>query len=455
MNGGMRLASARQTALRALERVEQDGAYSGLVLHELLEKAALAPRDAAFATALFYGVIERLLTLDDMIRPHSKTPLKKQDVTVRNILRMGAYQLAYMDSVPDSAAVNESVLLCKKNKKTSAAGFVNAVLRALLRAGKTLTLSGAPNDSARMSIEFSTPLPLVVMLTRRFGAPRARGILEKSIGAAPLYARVNTVCTTTQSLIARLADEGVTACAHEEIPDCISLYQAGDITRLSAFSEGLFHIQDASSQLCALAVDARKGMTVLDLCAAPGGKSFTIAEGMQNMGTLLSFDLYDFKAGLIRQGAERLGLSVIQARVGDAAQYNPALPAADRVLCDAPCSGYGVMRRKPEIKYKPLDSFEELQATQTALLGNAARYVRDGGVLIYSTCTLRREENEAVADAFLQDNSAFAPRPLPDNLQGCLHEGEHMATILPDDFDSDGFFIASFIKTGASQVNDR
>ena len=442
------MASARQTALGALVRVETDGAYSGLVIKELLERSALEPRDAAFATALFYGVIERALTLDQMIKQHSKTPLHKMDDTVRVILRMGVYQLAYMDSVPDSAAVNESVMLCKKNKKVSAAGFVNAVLRAVIRTGKTPTFSGAPDDPARMSAEFSCPPPLVRMLISRFGAGRARGILASSVGAAPVYARVNTLKTTADELIARLQQEGFGAKKHEVIPHCLSLYHTGDITRLAAFAEGLFHIQDASSQLCAQAVAAAPGMTVLDLCAAPGGKSFTIAQTMQNSGTLFSFDLYDFKADLIRKGAARLGISVLTATVGDAGVYNQALPMADRVLCDAPCSGFGVMRRKPEIKYKPLDGFKELEQLQTVLIQNASRYVKPGGLLIYSTCTLRIEENEAVAKAFLQNNPAFSPSPLTGAVTRCYSEGTHMATILPDDFDSDGFFIAAFARTG-------
>lgn len=442
------MASARQTALTALLRVETDKAYSGLVMKDLLEQSSLPPRDAAFATALFYGVIERALTLDEMIKQHSKTPLSKLDAAVKVILRMGVYQLVYMDSVPDSAAVNESVMLCKKNKKASAAGFVNAVLRAVIRTGKTLNLSGDLEDPARMSVEFSCPVPLVNMLVGRFGPARTRSILEKTVGPAPMYARVNTIKTTTEALVTRLEQEGVTAKVHEVIPDCLSLYHTGDITRLGSFSEGLFHIQDASSQLCAAAVDAKPGMTVLDLCAAPGGKSFTMAQTMQNTGRLLSFDLYDFKADLIKKGAERLGITVLTAQVGDAAQYNPSLPMADRVLCDAPCSGFGVIRRKPEIKYKPLDSFSELEQTQKALLQNAARYVKPGGKLVYSTCTLRREENEAVAESFLQGNPDFSPSPLTGVLTRCHSEANHMATILPDDFDSDGFFIAAFVRTG-------
>ncbi len=449
----MLLASQRQIVLTALVRMERDGAYSGLVIKDAL--TTLSPQEAAFAAALFYGVIERALTLDAIIQQHSKTPLHKMDAAVRAILRMGVYQISYMDSVPDSAAVNESVKLCKTSKKASAAGFVNAILRAVIRAGKQPKFSGAPEDGACMSAEFSCPMPLVTMLAARFGQARTRAILARSIGAAPMYARVNTLKTTAQTLILRLAQEGVTAAAHEVIPECLSLYHTGDITRLASFCEGLFHIQDASSQLCALAVEAKPGMTVLDLCAAPGGKSFTIAQCMQNSGALHSFDLYEFKADLIRKGAERLGISIMTAQTGDAAQYNPEVPMADRVLCDAPCSGYGVMRRKPEIKYKPLDSFGELEQMQAVLLANAARYVRPGGMLVYSTCTLRREENERIADAFLRNSPAFVPSPLTGPLARCHSEAAHMATILPDDFDSDGFFVAAFVRTGEPHEHDR
>lgn len=442
------MASARQTALMALVRVERDGAYSALALRELLERSALPPRDAAFSTAVFYGVTERRLTLDYMLARHSKTPLRKLDAVVRAVLRMGAYQLAYMDTVPDSAAVNESVALCKKNKKTSAAGFVNAVLRALIREGKTPVFTGEEDDPARMSVEFSCPRALVELFCGRFGARRTRAILACSVGASPLYARTNTLKTTPEELVQTLARAGVTAKPHEDISGCLSLYHTGDLAKLTAFADGLFHIQDASSQLCALAVDARPGMTVLDLCAAPGGKSFTMAQTMRNTGRLLAFDLYEFKAGLIREGAARLGLTALTAATGDAGVFNPELPPADRVLCDAPCSGFGVMRRKPEIRYKSLDGFAELERTQAALLANAARYVKPGGELVYSTCTLREQENEAVADAFLQTHSEYSPRPLRGALTRCLQKAPHMATVLPDDFNSDGFFVAAFVKTG-------
>ncbi len=445
------MQTARQIVLDTLVRVERDGAYSGLALKEALSRESLSRQDAAFASMLFYGVIERSITLDSVIKTHSKLPPERMDAPVRSVLRMGLYQLMFMDSVPDSAAVNESVELCKRVGKVSASGMVNAVLRAFIRADKQIRLIGPPENAARMSVEFSCPPELVSLLSRRFGGAQARDILAQSIGPAPLYARVNTLKTTMGELIDSLTAEGVEATAHEAIPDCISLSNTGDITALKTFAEGLFHIQDASSQLCALALDAKPDMMVLDLCAAPGGKSFTIAQTMQNKGRLLSFDLYDFKTKLIEEGARRLGLTVVKAQVGDAGAYNKTLPGADRVLCDAPCSGYGVMRRKPEIKYKPPGSFTDLEHLQRRLLKNAACYVNDGGLLLYSTCTLRREENEQVARKFLNENPGFSPRPLPEVFSRCVKEAENMATILPGDFDSDGFFVAAFCKTGAAR----
>ncbi len=437
--------NARGVVLRALMRVEAGG-YSNLVLSGAIDTAKLGRRDGAFAAALFYGVIERKLTLDYIIKGHSRLPLDKLDKAVLCILRMGLYQLLYMNSVPESAAVNESVLLCKKNGKASASGFVNAVLRTFIREGKRVALPDEKDTALRLSVEFSCPQPLVRLFIKRFGAIKTKAILEKTVGTPPLYARVNTTKTTAAQLVALLGQEGVEAAVHEAIPDCISLHHTGDLEQLSAFKDGLFHIQDGASQLCALVLGAKPGMTVLDLCAAPGGKSFTVAERMQGSGSVLSFDLYDFKAELIQKGAQRLGLSIIRARTGDAAVYNPELPLADRVLCDVPCSGFGILRRKPEIKYKPLDSFGSLRELQLGILQNGARYVKTGGVLLYSTCTLRREENEEIADAFLKQNPAFVPLALPEVFAPCQSGQPHMVTILPELFDTDGFFIAAFTK---------
>ena len=435
----------RRMVLKAQMKVETGG-YSNLVLGDALGGAQFNRRDGAFAAALFYGVIERRLTLDHIIKGRSRLPLGKLDKSVLGILRMGLYQLLYMGSVPDSAAVNESVLLCKAVGKTSASGFVNAVLRGFIRDGKPLNLPDENNLPLRLSVEYSCPLPLVRLFLKRFGEEAVKSLLEKSLGTPPLYARVNTAKTSLEALIARLAEEDVQAVPHEVIPDCISLYHTGDLEKLRAFEEGLFHIQDGSSQLCALALNVQPGMTVLDLCAAPGGKSFTVAEQLQGSGSVLSFDLYDFKTSLIQKGAERLGLTNIKAAVGDAAIYNPELPTADRVLCDVPCSGLGILRRKPEIKYKPLDSFGSLHDIQLAILQNGARYLKPGGVLIYSTCTLRREENEDIAQEFLRQNPTFAPMPLAERLKLCISGQPNMAVILPQQFDTDGFFIAAFTK---------
>lgn len=436
--------TARQIAVGALLRVDRGGGYSNLVLDANLKASALSERDKAFCSALFYGVLERCSTLDAVILRYARTP-KHIAPAVMELLRVGLYQLLYMDGVPDSAAVNESVELAKAFGCGHASGFINGVLRAFLRDGGTLDpLLKDADEATRLELTYAAPRWLCEQLTRDYGSEAARACLEAALGRPPLYLRVNTLRTTAQEVTAALCANGATAVVHESVPHCVVLSGAGGVEALPGYAEGLFTVQDVSSQLCAAALEARPGQRVADFCAAPGGKAFTAAQDMKDTGELFAFDLHEQKARLIEKGAKRLGLTCICAAANDAKKYDAALGEFDRALCDVPCSGLGVIRRKPEIRRKEPEGLEALPEIQYNILETSSNYIKRGGRLLYSTCTLRRAENDEVAERFLREHKDFSPAPLPLALRG----GEAWkTTLLPGGpLDSDGFFIACFTR---------
>lgn len=434
------MSDARTTAAKLLMRMENSGSYSNILLDHTLSASKLSERDKSFAAALFYGVTERQLTLDYIIEKNSSLPFPKLDKTAVIVLRMGIYQILYMPSVPESAAVNESVKLCKRLKLFHAVGFVNGLLRGFIRGGKRLDLEGL-SDEERLSVEFSCPRWLTDKWTAEYGAESARRILEASIGAPPIYARVNTLRASEDEVVKLLKRDGVKAEVFPRLSGCIRLEKTGDIEKTQAFREGLFHVQDVSSQLCCLTLRPIVNETVLDICAAPGGKSFTMAELMGNNGRVISMDLYEQRVALIADGAERLGLRIVEPRVNNAVSFNEDLPLADRVLCDVPCSCLGTIRRKPEIKYKNED-YSELPRLQRAILEIAARYVKVGGTLVYSTCTLSKAENEGVAEDFARTHDDFSP--IVQTLAYAVTQNSPMRTFFPEKDGGDGFFTAAF-----------
>lgn len=431
--------SARKIVFKLLIKTEESGAYSKIALDSAFEQNKLNERDKGFAAAMFYGILERRMTLDYVIRAYSSKGFDSLDKSVVQLLRMGLYQLLYMDSVPESAAVNETVALASPRQK----GFINAVLRSFLRDGCNVNYGELSGD-ARLSVEYSCPKWLVKMWRGRFGEERTLGLLRSSLGRPPLFLRVNTLRCSADELIAALAEDGITARKNELLPDCVEL-MGGSPDCCSAYWRGLFHVQDISSQLCCKILGAQSGETVLDMCAAPGGKSFTAAEYMKNEGRLISFDLHENKFSLIKSGAKRLGLSVISARQNDASVFDPDIPQADRVLCDVVCSGLGVIRRKPEIKYKPKQEIMQLPPIQAEILETAKRYVKRGGRLVYSTCTLNEAENEAVVEEFLRNNPDFSPEEIKIGIDD---DGGFCRNFFPEKTGGDGFFAALLKRNG-------
>ncbi len=429
----------RKTAVKLLCRIENGGAYSNLLLDEHFKRSKMDAQDRKFCTALFYGTLERQLTLDEVIRTYSSKPSDKLSSDVRNILRTAVYQLLYMNSVPESAAVNEAVKLASMTKNPAVKGYVNGLLRAFIRAEKAVP---EPEGYAeKLSVSYSCPLPLVKKWITELGEKNTQSLLASSLGRPPVTVKVNTLRTSAEELAALLADEGCPAEVNKYFADCLDLH-GGAPEATQAYKNGLFHVQDISSRLCCKAVDAHAGMTVLDLCAAPGGKTFTLAEDMKNIGRLISCDLHENRVRLIRNGARSKGLDIVEARSNDGKVHSLDIPLADRVLCDVPCSGLGVIGRKPEIKYKDLTDFDGLPDVQYKILDTSARYVKTGGMLIYSTCTLSDAENRCVAERFLKEHTDFVPEPLWNGLG--KFDGETMLSVMPSYFESDGFFIAKF-----------
>lgn len=431
------MINARQIAFEALLKTFKNDAYSNLTLDKFLSKADIDIRDKAFVSALFYGTIERKITIDYQLEKYLSKPLKKLKPEVLIILEMGAYQILFMDKVPSSAAVNESVSLAKKNGVSFAGGLINAVLRKV--SANCISLPNEDDKIYYLSIKYSCPREYVELWFNELGETDTVSLLESTVGSAEIIIRTNTLKCSDDELISILNNEVVSA-AKTYLEGALSLeLNSRDIESLESYKRGLFHVQDLSCQICCRALGAKRGDTVFDLCSAPGGKAFTVAEHMNNEGTVRCFDLYKNRVELIRSGAKRLGLTCISADVYDASEFNAEIGTADRVLCDVPCSGLGIIRRKPEIKYKSIKSLAGLPEIQYNILQNAARYVKKGGTLVYSTCTLIRRENEDVCRRFLEENDDFYPvTPAPNISQ------DQFLTLLPHKNGGDGFFIASF-----------
>lgn len=429
------MKTSRQVVLELLVKMEQNGAYSNIVLDNTFSSEKLSNRDKAFAAMLFYGVIERKMTLDYIIRLYSSVEFDKIDIDVLQLLRMGLYQLLYT-AVPESAAVNECTELAKESRK----GFVNGILRNFIREGKQIDYKDL-KDEAKLSVEYSCPKWLVKKWIGMFGEEKTVELLKDSFGRPPLFVKVNTLKCTADELIAEFAKDKIEAKKNALLDDCVELGRIHGVEATNAYRKGLFHVQDISSQLCCKVARPVFNETVIDLCAAPGGKTFTMGEMMSNRGKIYSYDLYDGKVSTINEGARRLGLSIVTAAVNDATSYNPDIPMADKVLCDTVCSGLGVIRRKPEIKYKEMKNLEELPILQQHIMETASKYVKVGGTLIYSTCTLNTDENEKVVEGFLSRNPNFAPVVVPISVAGV--EDVCMRTFLPSVTGGDGFFAAT------------
>lgn len=428
---------ARETALNALIACRKDGAWSNGVLKEYIQRDRLDSRDAALATRLCYGVLQNRQKLDFYLKQLLTGRLKDLHPVIRDILHLGLYQIYELDKIPDSAAVNESVALAKKYQKNpKAGGFVNGVLRNAVRT------QGQLKQPVSYADRYSHPDELISLLKANLPKGKLEPMLIADNAAPQTVVQVNTLRISTSKLVERLEQEKVKAEPHGWMPDCLVLSGTGSIETLPSFKEGLFYVQDPAAKLSVLCAKLPKeNIRVLDCCSAPGGKSFAAAIAMEGKGSITSCDIHAHKTGLIENGAARLGLTNITARQQDASQSVPEwVSAMDVVIADVPCSGLGIIRKKPDIRYKNLDELKQLPNLQKRILETQSAYVKPGGVLLYSTCTVLKAENEDIVNDFLAEHNDYSLEPLelpevfPQNETGML-------TLIPGEYDTDGFFI--------------
>lgn len=433
--------NVRRIALSLLAEWESGDKYINLLLDSPRTKGVTG-QDRQFLTALLYGTVERLVTLDYAIERLTGKRADKLAPNTRRLLRMGLYQLLYMQGVADHAAVSETVSLASHRGER---GFVNAVLRQAQRRSDLLAPPEKEAGTANhLSVAYGFPPLLVSHFLSQYGESETEALLAAFNKTAPLCLRVNTEKTDRATLLAALAARGLAAMPTSYSPVGIRLDGSADPTALYGFDDGLFFIQDEASQIAVSAAEIPRGATVIDTCACPGGKSFFASMMVGQEGKVLSLDLHESKLSLIRSSAERLGLSNITVRAHDGRNPDPALcETADVVLCDAPCSGLGVLGKKADLRHRAAARTGELPTLQSEILSAAATYVKKGGTLLYTTCTLSHAENEAVATAFVKANPAFV---FEDFTVGVLASQDGMLTLMPSLHGCDGFFIAKLRK---------
>ncbi len=420
------MSDPRKIAYDVLVKCASAEQYSNIALDTAIKRADLTAPDRGLLTALVYGVIERQLTLDAIIDHLCDRKSEEISPDVRTLLRLGLYQLAYLDRVPDHAAVNETVNMAPKRSR----GFVNAILRAFIRSGKEIPIPDKETDATGyLSVKYSFCPALCNTFIKSFGLARTEQLFA-AFGENPdLTLRTNTLRISREELIQKIGEQGIRALPTKESDVGIRVCDRSPVTELYGFADGLFFVQDEASQLCVKALDAKEGMRVLDACACPGSKSFGAAIDMQNTGEVISCDLHRNKLSLVESGAARLGISILTTVERDARHPNEEwLGTFDRVLCDVPCSGFGVFAKKPELRYKDPAMSAALPNIQQDILKNASTYVKVGGKLVYSTCTLLPAENEENVFRFLNETNDFV-----------LIE---QRTLYPDVDGTDGFFYA-------------
>lgn len=425
--------TARELVLELLLKAEKSKQYSNIALDNALSKTDFSSSDKGLISAIFYGVIERRITLDYQIEILSSRAIKDIDARTLNAIRMGLYQLMYLNRIPPHAAINESVSLCSK-KST---GFANAILRSFLRKGN-IELPAQKNSLEYLSVAYSVDVPLISKLVSVYGYEESEKLLAAINEPPKTTLRVNTILIDKHELIQKIPSGVFTKNAPNGI-----LVQ-GSIRDLFGFNEGMFFVQDEASQICIEALGAKSGELIMDICSCPGSKSFGAAINMNNSGEIFSFDLHENKLSLVINGAKRLKIDIIKTSACDGRHFLPEFAnKADRIICDVPCSGFGVLAKKPELRYKDPKESTALPKIQNDILENACKYLKSGGTLIYSTCTIFPEENEQNINAFLSRHSDFY---LEEWQIGNIIAKSGMITLLPHIHGTDGFFIAKLKK---------
>lgn len=426
----------RELALDILIEVNEEGQYSHLILNQVLEKYQFLPkRERAFLTRLVEGALERQITLDYVLDAFAKTKVRDMKPLIRNLLRLGAYQIMYMNSVPDSAAVSEAVKLAKKRGFSGLSGFVNGVLRNVARDGGSRVRwpDGKTNPIGALSVAYSVPRWMVQLWADSYGMEQTKRILSGFLEEQGFSIRVNTEKTTPEALARELREQGISV-KETSLPYAFYVSNVDYVKGLRSFEEGKFYIQDLSSMRAAECAGVKDGDYVIDVCAAPGGKSLHIAELMHGTGTVEARDFTDYKVGLIEENVRRCGASNVRAVCMDASVHDAASEErADVLLCDLPCSGLGVLAKKPDIRYRMTpEQTRELARLQRSILGAVWDYPKHGGTLLYSTCTMNPAENEEMVAWFL---GQYPEYELRKQLQ-----------MFPGEECMDGFFLASLMR---------
>ncbi len=443
--------NARQVALQVLQDVFPGGAYANLALSKHLNAAKLSPVDRRFVTELVYGTTKACGTLDWMLGHYIKKPLSQTDPMVVNILRLSMYQLIFLDKIPASAAVNEAVNLTRKLANPGASGFVNAVLRSAVREPDKVRYPSLEKNPVRhIALRECHPEWLVRRWIARIGQEETMALCKFDNMQPPLSLRTNTLKITRDELLQKIIETGFEAEPSRLAPEGILCHKAGN-EPFQLLRDGLCQVQDESSMLVSHVVRPEAGEFIIDACAAPGGKSTHLAALMKNQGRVLACDIHEHKIGLITDNVRRLGIDCIEPRLQDATNLHQHFAGqAHRVLVDAPCSGLGVLRRRPDARWRKEESLKELPALQSAILASAARCVKPGGVLVYSTCTLEEAENESVIQRFLAVNPDFSIDSAGAMLPG--PRPETMLTLWPQRDGVDGFFIARMHRSAEERA---
>ena len=430
--------NAREAALLCLERCRREGAWSGQTMDEIIKRASLDKREAALAFRLCLGVLQNTSLFDFYIDKFSSVKAKKLEPKVRDILMLGIYQIIYTN-IPHRAAVNESVSLCKKGGYERAAGLVNAVLRRVSESTGDMPEVPGAGTAEHLAIKYSHSKWLVDRIVGEQGYEHIEAFLASNNSERPLTLQINTLKIKPTEYKAFLDENGIEYKEHEFFDSCIFL-EGGSVSQLPGFDDGLFYVQDEAARAAAEIAGAEPGMRVLDACSAPGGKSFASAIRMQNTGSILSCDIHDKKLRLVREGAARLGIDIIETQAADARKLDESFNGAfDLVIADVPCSGIGVISKKPEIRWKKEHEINGLPEIQLDILRRLSDCVKPGGTLLYSTCTVFKAENEELVEQFLREREDYALEAfrLGDKF---IDNGMHC--FWPNIDGTDGFFAA-------------
>jgi len=448
--------SVRELALQILLRVNTGRGRAREILDETIKSQDIVDPDKSLLTELVYGTIRWRGNLDWVIGTFIKTKkLKRLRPAVVEILRLGLYQLLFLDSIPDHAAVNESVEMSKRYKGMS--GLVNAVLRSAARNRGSIAYPNIRTDPiAHIAARYSHPKWLVKRWVERYGVDETIQLCIANNNRAPLFVRTNILKTSRDHLLQSLQEDGAEASASRNLPESVEILNLPtSINRLTAYNQGWFQVQDESSMLASHILDPQPGEAIIDACAAPGGKSTHIAELMGNKGRVLAFDIDPLRLPLIVESARRLGISILECQVADISRQDACAPRVDRVLVDAPCTGLGVLRRRVEARWRRTpDELETFPELQYEILSSAARHVKSGGVLVYCTCTIEPEENQQVVERFLRENPDFRIQNALPFLLAELRERQSESLVTAEGYmqtyphlhDMDGFFAARMTR---------